>query len=364
MKLMIYRLGSLGDTIVSLPALRLVQQAYPQTERWILTNFNVNSKAAPMAQVLDGTGLVHGYIEYPLGLRDPRALLRLRQEIRRLNPDVLVYLTEPRGRLKALRDAAFFRACGIPHLIGVPYSETHQHPLKLADDHYEYEGARLLRCIKTLGRIDLDAPAAFALCLSDQERRAAQSALAPLTGDQPLIAASIGAKVDVKDWGDANWSALFARIAVSHPGLALVMLGASDERVRSDTLLRHWQDEKLNLCGRLSVRESAAVLEQSDLFIGHDSGPMHLAAAVGTPCVAIFSSRNLPGAWYPHGQRNRVLYQPMPCQGCELDVCNEKKKACIHSIAVDGVLSAVMDVICQDDQRYGNQYGWQTYKAD
>ncbi len=342
---LIYRLGSLGDTIVSLPALRLVQRAYPQAERWMLTNFSVNSKAAPMAQVLDGTGLVHGYIEYPLGLRDPRALLRLRQEIRRLNPEILVYLAAPRGRLKALRDVAFFRSCGIPHLIGVPYSKAYQNPLKLAHDHYEYEGARLLRCIKTLGRIDLDSPTAFDLCLSDQERRAAQSALAPLTGDQPLIAASIGAKVDVNDWGNANWSALFARISVSYPRAMLVMLGVGDERVRSDTLLRHWQGEKLNLCGRLSVHESAAVLEQAYLFIGHDSGPMHMAAAVGTPCVDIFSSHNLPGVWYPYGQRHRVLYQPMPCQGCELDICNERKKACIRSITVDEVFSTLMDIL-------------------
>ncbi len=341
-RILIYRLGSLGDTIVSLPALRVVQRAYPQAERWMLTNFSVNSKAAPMAQVLEGTGLVHGYIEYPLGVRDPRGLLRLRQEICRLRPDVLIYLAAPRGRLKALRDAAFFRACGIPRLIGVPYSKTYQHPLKLTDDHYEYEGERLLRCIEAQGRIDLDSPAAFDLCLSDQERRVAQSALTPLIGKQPLIAASIGAKVDVKDWGDDNWSALFARITASHPRAMLVMLGVGNERVRSDTLLRHWQCEKLNLCGQLSVRESAAVLERANLFIGHDSGPMHMAAAVGTPCVAIFSSRNLPGVWYPYGKRSRVLYRPMPCQGCELDVCSERKKACIRSITVDEVFSSAI----------------------
>ena len=135
-RILIYRLGSLGDTIVSLPALRLVQRSYPQAERWMLTNFSASSKAAPMARVLEGTGPVHGYIEYPLGLRDPRGLLRLRQEIHRLGPDVLIYLAAPRGRLKALRDAVFFRACGIPRLIGVPYSKTYQHPLKLADDPY------------------------------------------------------------------------------------------------------------------------------------------------------------------------------------------------------------------------------------
>ena len=90
-----------------------------------------------MAQVLKGAGLVYGCIEYPLGLSDPRGLLRLRQEIRRLRLDSLVYLVAPRGRLKILCDAAFFHACGIPCLVGVPYSEMYQHPLKLASDHYD-----------------------------------------------------------------------------------------------------------------------------------------------------------------------------------------------------------------------------------
>ncbi len=72
--ILIYRLGSLGDTVVALPALKLVARAFPDAERWMLTNFSTSAKAAPMAAVLAGMGLVHGYIEYPIGMRSPRAL--------------------------------------------------------------------------------------------------------------------------------------------------------------------------------------------------------------------------------------------------------------------------------------------------
>jgi len=61
-RVLIYRLGSLGDTIVALPALRLVERSFPDAERWVLTNFNVGNRAAAMAAGLDGTGLVHGYL--------------------------------------------------------------------------------------------------------------------------------------------------------------------------------------------------------------------------------------------------------------------------------------------------------------
>src|SRR6266550_288875 len=119
-RVLIYRLGSLGDTVVALPALRLVASAFPDAERWVLTNFSVSTKAPPLASVLEGTGLVHGYLEYPLGLRNVAGLSKLRRDIRRLSPDTLVYLALPRGQLKAWRDALFFRYCGIKRLIGVP----------------------------------------------------------------------------------------------------------------------------------------------------------------------------------------------------------------------------------------------------
>ena len=54
------------------------------------------------------------------------------------------------------------------------------------------------------------------------------------------------------------------------------------------------------------------MLHRAVLFLGHDSGPMHLAAAVGTPCVVVFSASNRPGAWYPCGDHHKVFYPPNP----------------------------------------------------
>ena len=346
-RILIYRVGSLGDTVVALPALRLVASAFPDAERRALTNFNVSSKAAPMGMVLDGTGRSHGYFEYPLGLRDLPGLMRLRREVRKFRPDVLVYLAAPRGRLKAWRDALFFRASGINRLIGVPYHASQQKQLLLDGGLYEYEGARLARCLKELGEARLDAPDAFDLVLSDAEHQAAVRALGPLLDGRPLLVASIGAKVDVKDWGDANWTALLARLGTRLTGWGLVMLGVSDERSRSDALLTNWPGGHLNLCGQVNVRQSAAVLTHARIYLGHDSGPMHLAAAVGKPCVAVFSSRSLPGVWYPYGAGHRVLYPSTLCQRCEPAVCIKQNNACIRSITVDQVEHSVLELVRQ-----------------
>jgi ADP-heptose:LPS heptosyltransferase len=343
-RVLIYRLGSIGDTVVALPALRLIEKTFPDAERWVLTNFNASHKAASMASVLDGTGLVHAYLEYPVGMRDFAGFVRLHRDIRRFRPDVLVYLAAPRGRLKAWRDALFFRCCGINRLVGVPYRADQQARLRLDNGKYEYEGARLVRCLEDLGPTRLDAPGAFDLALSDVEHRAAVSALGPLTDGRPLLVASIGAKIDVKEWGDAKWAELLVRLGKRLPGWGLGMLGVAGERLRSESLIANWPGGRVNLCGQLSVRESAALLTRAQVYLGHDSGPMHLAAAVGTPCVAVFSSRNLPGEWFPYGDEHRVLYHSIFCQGCRLDVCIERDKKCIRSITVDEVESSVLDL--------------------
>jgi len=343
-RVLIYRLGSIGDTVVALPALRLVQSAFPDAERWVLTNFNEGHKASPMASVLQGTGLVHGYLEYPAGLRDFAGFVKLRRAIRRFRPNVLVYLAAPRGRLKAWRDALFFRACGIHRLIGVPYRADQQAPFQLDNGMYEYQGARLIRCLEALGAARVDAPDAFDLALSDAEHRAAVSALGSLADGRPLLVASIGAKVDVNEWGDSKWAELVARLGKRLPGWGLGMLGVADERSRTESLLANWPGGRVNLCGQLSVRESAALLMHARVYLGHDSGPMHLAAAAGTPCVVVFSSRNLPGEWFPYGDQHRVLYHSISCQGCRLDVCIELNKRCIRSITVDEVESNVLDL--------------------
>ena len=344
-RVLIYRLGSLGDTVVALPALRLVARVFPDAQRYALTNFSVNDKAAPMAHVLDGTGLIHGYLEYPIGVRDLGAVWALARRIRQLRPDVLVYLAAPRGRLKAWRDAVFFKFCGIRRIVGVPFAADSQKPLKLDNQRYEYEGARLIRCIRALGNARLDDPGAFDLSLTGAEHLAAQRVMDTLGGHGPLLAISIGAKDDVKDWGDTNWLQLIDQLGIRLPGWSLVMIGAGIERDRSAKLMHHWAGDALNLCGTLTVRDSAALLSRARVYCGHDSGPTHLAAAVGTPCVAIFSSRNFPGEWFPYGSQHRVIYHSVVCQGCRLAICVERDKACIRSISVDEVVDAVMQTV-------------------
>jgi ADP-heptose:LPS heptosyltransferase len=336
---LIHRLGSLGDTVVALPALRLVARAFPQARRIMLTNFNVSSRAAPAQEVLEGTGLIDDYIRYPLGLRSASGLARLAAQVRAVGPDVVIYLPSPRGLGAALRDRLFFAACGNPRVVGMPWGSRGT-SLRLADGHVEREGERLLRCLDALGTLDPGAPESYRLWPGEAALAQADAVLAPLRG-RPLLAFSVGTKMPANDWEDVRWRPLLQALAARYPDHGVIAVGAREEVARVDELLAPWAGRGLNLCGDLRVPSSVAVLSRCQAFIGHDSGPLHLAAAAGTRCVGIFSSRLAPGMWFPFGDGHEVIYHPIACQGCGLERCEARAKACIRSIAVDEVVQAV-----------------------
>jgi ADP-heptose:LPS heptosyltransferase len=84
---------------------------------------------------------------------------------------------------------------------------------------------------------------------------------------------------------------------------------------------------------------SAAILAQARLFLGHDSGPMHLAAAAGAPVVAIFSARCRPGQWFPGGPRTTVLYPTAFFDPNRMEDASHQREA-IESITVESVAFA------------------------
>lgn len=364
-RVLIYRLGSLGDMVVALPALHLIERAFPDAERRLLTNLPVSTKAPPAAAVLEGSGLVQGYMRYAVGTRSIGELLRLWWTIARWRPQVLVYLAASRGVDAARRDAAFFRLCGVRRLVGVPVTEGMQRNFygaptggpdqAMGDGNLEPEAERLVRCIGELGAVGeladpgrMESAASWDLRLSTEEQAAAARAIKPATVSPEIIAVSVGTKVQAKDWGRENWRALLGQMALQFPGHSLLLAGAAEEAEVSEFAAQGWREHGggviVNLCGRLTPRETAAAFACARMFVGHDSGPMHLAAAVGTPVVGIFAARNIPRQWFPYGRHHRVVYHRVECWGCGLETCIEQQKKCLMSIGADEVMEAVRAV--------------------
>jgi len=296
-----------------------------------------------MESILEHTGLYDDTLRYPASARDLRALWSLRRQVRSGRYDCLVYLAKPKGGVfTSVRDYLFFRSCGIPKLIGVPFSRRTLHCDRIpGTTRYKSETVRTTDAIESLGTADLKDPKWWDMRLTATETAEADAVLAKHGITAPFLAASVGTKIQSKDWEEPNWNELIGRLAARHPGLPLVLFGVTEERERSDRMLALWRGPKANLCGETTPRVSAAVLRNAVVMVCHDSGPMHLAATMGIPCVAIFSARNKPGEWFPRGEGHTIFYHQTPCWGCGLVECVDKKKACILSITVDEVEAAV-----------------------
>ena len=342
-RVVVYRIGSLGDTLVVLPAFHLIRRIFPEAHITLLTNVPVNAKAAPMEAILHNTNLYNDILRYPTSLRGVSKLLELRKTLEDGRYDCLIYLTEPKGGiLTSIRDYLFFQLCGIHRIIGLPLTRRTLRPVPVAgSDRFTSETTRVLECITGLGEVDVKDPGNWDLQLTPAEIGEADALLRSRGISGRFLAASVGTKIQPNDWDEQNWKRLMERLAAEFPMLPLVLFGASGEHERSEQLIGIWRGPKANLCGVTSPRVSAAALRAAAVMVCHDSGPMHLAATMGVPCVAIFSARNPPGVWYPRGENHTVLYHRTPCWGCKLTMCIEEKKACILSISVEDVHAAV-----------------------
>ena len=265
---------------------------------------------------IGNSGLCDEAISYPVGTRNASELLSLRQTIRQIQPKMLINLAAGRGWSKSLRDYLFFRSCGIRKIIGTPWRRRDLQVQPTPDGGFEPESKRLASRLLTLGPVNVADRHSWDLGLTQAERN---QSLELLPGAEPApVAVSVGTKLPVKDWGEENWKRLLGLLSMEMPGRLLVFLGSADELARSEKLSRAWTGPALNFCGKISPRVSAAILERCRIFIGHDSGPMHLASAAGVPTLGLFSWFNPPGQWFPGHQSwksIKVLYPKLPAGG-------------------------------------------------
>lgn len=315
-RVLIFRTGSLGDTAFNLPIFHHLNRIWPNAEKRVLTNFPVAAEAAPLQAVLGESSFAQGYFAYPGGTRQVGEIAALARRLRAWKPDVAIYANECRGRAGTLRDGLFLRLCGARRVYGLPLTAAHRrHIFDPETGLYEREVSRIARTLSGLGPIDIDAADNRSLALSTSELADADALLADWQGRDRFVCFSPGTKQASKDWTDPNWKAVLENISKALPDIGLLTIGAPQDAARSDRLSEGWSGRVLNACGKTSPRQSAALMRRGALFIGNDSGPMHLAAAAGLSAVAVFSRHANPGVWFPLGTTHRIFYPGLAWSG-------------------------------------------------
>jgi ADP-heptose:LPS heptosyltransferase len=131
-----------------------------------------------------------------------------------------------------------------------------------------------------------------------------------------------------------------------------MVLGAPGDRAAASTVLQACGDAAMDAVGIGGIGTMAALVEQCDLFVGNDSGPMHVAAAVGTATVAVFGP-GAPGKTAPYvpAARRREVSRAFPCSPCRQEFFRECDAApsgipwCLETVTVQEVLDAAQELL-------------------
>jgi heptosyltransferase-3 len=360
----VYLIGAPGDTVVSIPALRVIRGAVgPETEIALLHNVEKTARVTP-AEVLSGSGLVDKFIAYGSGGNRASkiiAVLKMWWNVRRLGAEKVFYLAPgSRSRSSVRRDRAFFRLCGIRQLSGFHFVEEND---SKTDDQRGLKQVMHEALLRTerLAREGLKNTAAysFPLIRPPTEARAAVAKWLDQSrsrGDAPLIAICPGSQMQSKLWPAGRFAVLGRRLLDKHT-VEIVVVGGPAERALGTHLINEWGDG-LNAAGVFGVQETAALLEACAFAVTLDTGPMHLAAAVGTKCVALFSGIESPGKWDPLGAGHVIIRRDVPCACCRNTTCPIEAHPCMTDITVEEVWGRVEALMCGIEAASGRTSPW------
>jgi ADP-heptose:LPS heptosyltransferase len=182
--------------------------------------------------------------------------------------------------------------------------------------------------------LDTTAPPAAELRpvihLTPKEIAGARQHLGHVGLTRPFVALHPFATHPDKAWPMGYWLSLIPLI--ERQGLDWVIVGKNPDHLQA-------LDDPRNLTGRTALRETCAILSQARALLTADSGPMHLATAVGTPVVALFGPTALAWGFYPSGEHDTVLERAMPCRPCSLHGSTRCKtgRECLTSIEPEDV---------------------------
>ena len=335
--IVIFRIAQLGDTIVSLPAIWSIRKAYPSAKMVLITDRHPNSGYVSSWEILGATGIFDEVLFYVPKALNVFSLFKMVKRIRTLYPDKLFYLVPtPRTNRQVKRDKLFFEIfCNI--------KDTHN--LRTQDGKRENgvpnEVDRLLSVVADAGitvpsreEVQFDFPISDNIrCKVDRLMR--EKGL--INQESVVVAICPGSKMQAKRWPEENYCNLGLRLLERYENLHLLIVGGPEDKELGDRFCNAWRKRTHNLVG-ISVLESAEVLRRCSVYIGNDTGTMHLASAVKTPCVAIFSARDVVSKWFPYGNNHIVLRKTVSCSPCFKNSC--KNLICLKQIRVEDVLAA------------------------
>ncbi len=336
----------IGDVVMISPSLRALRRGYPDARIDIVARPSV-------AGCFEG----HPYVDRIL-VHDPKGAHRGLSGFRRFTAE----LASNRYDLAVLFQKAFGAAlmawmAGVPRRVGFDTDRRElllTHPVRETPElrrihHVEY----FLRVAIAAGGDPGDVPRPVMFHLEEHDREFAEAFLDRAGADRFrfLAAVATGSSKRPRAWHPSRFAELARRLADGQ-GAGILLVGGPGDRADADRVLKAVGDAGIDAVGTTTVRQMGALIERCGVFVGNDSGPMHVAAALDVPVMAIFGP-GVPaktGPWMPRDRRV-VVTNAFHCAPCRQDFFREcapspaLKPACLETVTVDQAATALSGLL-------------------
>lgn len=338
-RVLVIKLRYLGDVLLSTPVLTFLRAAFPRASLSILVNPGTEAMVATNPH-LDEVLIVER-------AASPLRQLHFALALRRRRFDLVVDLTDGdrAAILSRLTGAAIrvgfnrgnrWRGRLYTHLVPV-----RQQPIPIVRQH--------LMALETVGISVASSPPVLKVRAADESAAVSALASVEITPDERFVAMHPGARWWFKSWPADRFASLIDYVQ-GKLGVKVVLLGSPADQEAAGAIMDRVETGSRSLVGRLALLELAALLKRAALFVGNDSGPMHIAAAVGAPVIGLFGPSD-PTMWGPAGQGHTVFYKGIDCRPCFPGGCVRGEQNCMRLIALDEVIPAVERMLLQPTER-------------
>lgn len=315
-RIALVKLGALGDVVNSLPFVQRLRAGYPHAEiTWII---------GPAAHALvAGHPAVDRFLVFDA--RDRTRWRAFLQELRARHFELVIDLQ------RILKSGVITRASGAQHRLGFDRARCKEGSwlftnLELAPN--PQPGVTLEQYLEFADFLECPPrPPSWELPFTPFP--------APADG-RPRVVVNVGATKPANRWYPDRWARVCEAL-VSECGAEVCLSGGPSDRADVDEVARQCAAPLSDHAGKLALRESVGLIRSARLFIGCDTGPMHIAAAVGTPVLALFGAAD-PARTGPFGAEHVVLTHPVPCSPCRRRHCNVAGHPCMTGLAEERVI--------------------------